>query len=168
MRGFTLLELMTTLAIFGVVAALSVTSLGPLKDRYSHQQAVEMVSASIVRAQLLARQSGRCHLIRAYNGAGPNLTGHILHIQRRVSANCGDGIAAADFETVETVTLPKGTTFSIPLGSEVELRPNGRKRVPASAEVRVFGAQPGQVESIMVVHQGIVCVGVTATVGTCP
>ena len=170
MRGFTLLELMTTLAIFGLVATLSIASLGPLRDRYNHQHAVQMVSGAIVRAQLLARESGRCHSVEVVDDDGVTNTTAFkqrLRIQRRSTANC-DGATASTFVEVESLRLPHGTAFKIDTANGVmELRPNGRQKSGTSVLVVVRGRATPSELNIVAAKQGRVCVDV-ANLGACP
>jgi prepilin-type N-terminal cleavage/methylation domain-containing protein len=177
MRGFSLLELMTTLAIFGLVATLSIASLGPLKDRYSHQMAVEVVTGAIARAQLMARESGRCHAVQVYARAGTpraiNTTGERVAILRRATANCGDGGTSSpttDLVLVESVLLPETNTLKLvytaaPDATEVEVRPNGRQRKEAKALLQVLGRR--QTTSVVMAPMGVICV-FDGAVGACP
>jgi prepilin-type N-terminal cleavage/methylation domain-containing protein len=160
MRGFTLLELMTTLAIFSVVATLSVASLGPMRDRYAHDQAVQMVIAAGVRSRHLSRDVSRCHFIQPGDEAGnallPTADGVRLLIARRILADC-DSVqpTSAVLQSVESVRLPKGMKFKVSSG-KLEWRPNGRLQTNGTAEFTVTGAKRTTV--IRFLAQGTFCV----------
>jgi prepilin-type N-terminal cleavage/methylation domain-containing protein len=162
MRGFTLLELMTTLAIFSLVATLSVASLGPMRDRYAHDQAVQMVVATGVRTRHLSRDASRCHVIDAGDASGNTLAagfdGDRLHIQRRLTADCDSAQpTAAIVQSVEWVRLPRGMEVQVSTG-KAEWRPNGRLQTDAVAELTVKMKSTNRQTIVRFLPQGTVCV----------
>ena len=178
MRGFTLLELMTTLAIFGVITALTVAALGPLKDRYNHEQAVEMATGAAVRAQLLARESARCHVLEVY--AGTNLVandipGDRLRIQRRRTADCDSAVPdPTRVEHVEWLMMPEGVTVTQVGPGKAEWRPNGRLQsvdadinTARDAWLAVTTQRRSRTTDILFRRQGSICI-MGASVGNCP
>jgi prepilin-type N-terminal cleavage/methylation domain-containing protein len=176
MRGVTLLELMVTLAIFSLVATMSMVALGPMKDRYTHGQAVERVTEAVVRARLLARETGRCHSLGVYDASGtPKATGSPgarLRILRRPNAHCSDGPGASAEEHVEWVDMPEGVTVTVaavPANMKLEWRPTGRLWTNGTSigDVRLeVKGRNAPTMDILVMHQGPVCAGLPGL--SCP
>lgn len=163
-HGFTLVELLTIVAILGLFTTLSVAALGPLRDRYNLRQAAELVASAAARAQLSARETGRCHTLQVYtaDAAGNPIAvtavgseGDRLRVQRRTTADCGDSAEAAPHEHVEWVRMPGRTRIRVTGTSEPEWRPNSRLRQGAT-ELRVANAN--EQLAIQLMTPGAVCV----------
>jgi type II secretory pathway pseudopilin PulG len=175
-HGFTLVELLTIVAILGLFTTLSVAALGPLRDRYNLRQATELAAAAAARAQLLARESGRCHTLQVYtvdasgnaSPKGIGSEGNHLRVQRRTTADCGDSLEASPHEHVEWVRMPGRTRIWVPAGtSEPEWRPNSRLREGAT-ELRVaYDDKKGEQLVIQLMTPGAVCVS-DLPLGACP
>ncbi len=164
MRGFTLLELMTTLAIFSLVATLSVASLGPMRDRYAHDQAVQLVVGTGVRARHLARDGSRCHVVWANNSANSDPASYLtvgtdgdrVNVYRRKTADCDSGQPdGTNTDLIESVRMPKGMKVKVSVGKP-EWRPNGRLQTNVTSELVVTGANRSTV--IRYLAHGGVCV----------
>lgn len=165
-QGFTLVEMLITVALLGVLTGLSVATLGPLKDRYSRRQAAELVASAAARAQLAARETGRCHTLEVYtaDGSGNPVKvtnvgdlGDRLRIRRRTTPDCeSDAIALGELEHVEWVRMPGQSRVRVQLPQqEPEWRPNSRPR-QGTSELRVVSG--GQELAVRVMAQGPVCV----------
>ncbi len=181
--GFTLVEMLVTVALLGLITALSVTALGPLQARYNRRQAADLVASTAARAQLLARESGRCHGLEVYK---PGVTGNPvqvplgqkgdrLRLVRRTTADCHrdlDDTANPDpVEYVEWVRMPGRMEVRVDAAKNpnpVEWRPNSRIRKGGEALLWVTptaGSDPPL--AIRMMEQGPVCVGDSAT-EVCP
>jgi type II secretory pathway pseudopilin PulG len=164
-HGFTLVELLTIVAILGLFTSLSVAALGPLRDRYNLRQAGELVASAAARAQLQARETGRCHTLQVYtlNAAGTAVPvsnlgdeGDRLRVGRRTTADCGDSTEAAPHEEIEWVRMPGRSRVRVTGTSEPEWRPNSRLRKGAT-ELRVW-ANVNEELVIQLMAPGAVCV----------
>jgi prepilin-type N-terminal cleavage/methylation domain-containing protein len=166
MRGFTMVELLVTVALLGVLTALSVATLGPLRDRYNRRQAAELAASAAARAQLLARETGRCHTLEVYTAdvsgnpvkvASVGDLGDRLRLQRRTTPDCeGDAVALGELEHVEWVRMPGSMRVRVQAGNtEPEWRPNSRLR-QGTTELRFVAAGPELAVRLM--GQGPVCV----------
>jgi prepilin-type N-terminal cleavage/methylation domain-containing protein len=179
MRGFTMVELMITVALLGLLTALSVATLGPLRDRYTRRQAAELAASAAARAQLLARETGRCHRLEVYttdaSGNPIEVTnigdpGDRLRLQRRTTADCehDDPKSLGELEHVEWVRMPGRVRVRIqtaPGSPMPEWRPNSRLRQNLDTQLRV-GASGSELV-IRLMKQGPVCVS-EATLEDCP
>jgi prepilin-type N-terminal cleavage/methylation domain-containing protein len=179
--GFTLIEMLVTVALLGVITVLSVTALGPLQARYNRRQAADLVASTAARAQLLARETGRCHGLEVYM-TGPANTrvpvafgdaGDQLRLVRRTTADCErDPVGNPDgVDHVEWVRMPGGMLVRVDKvknPNPPEWRPNSRIRKGGEALLWVT-AKAGSNErlAIRMMEQGPVCVGESAT-EVCP
>ncbi|HEX8434655.1 type II secretion system protein [Archangium sp.] len=171
MRGFTMVELLVTVALLGLLTALSVATVGPLRERYSRRQAAELAASAAARAQLMARETGRCHTLEVYradpvNPAGEPLEvlnideeGDRLRIRRRKTPDCEiQPVPAAELEHVEWVRMPGRMRVRVPTGkTEPEWRPNSRLR-EVSTELRFRASATGPELAVRLMNQGPVCV----------
>ena len=172
--GFTLIEMLVTVALLGVITVLSVTALGPLQARYNRRQAADLVASTAARAQLLARETGRCHALQVYR-AGVSVSapepvpegqeGDRLRLVRRTTADCerepNDTVNPDALEHLEWVRMPGRARVRIQTGSgktRPEWRPNSRLRVLlAEAELRVVPTSGAEL-AIRMMANGPVCV----------
>jgi prepilin-type N-terminal cleavage/methylation domain-containing protein len=166
MHGFTMVELLVTVAILGLLTALSVATLGPLRDRYARRQAAELAASAAARAQLLARETGRCHTLEVYtadaSGNPVKVTnigdlGDRLRLQRRTTADCETvPVPTGELEHVEWVRMPGRVRVRVLAGgTEPEWRPNSRLR-QGTTELRFVSTGPEL--TVRLVAQGPVCV----------
>jgi prepilin-type N-terminal cleavage/methylation domain-containing protein len=180
MRGFTMVELLVTVALLGLLTALSVTALGPLRDRYNRRQAAELTASAAARAQLLSRETGRCHTLEVYTvDSGGNVSkaavgvpGALLRIQRHMTADCHTTpTPATELEHVEWVRMPGRMRVRVETGNpEAEWRPNSRLR-NGTTQLRVAVNSTSPALAIRLMEQGPVCVSEVPASGTlenCP
>jgi prepilin-type N-terminal cleavage/methylation domain-containing protein len=158
--GFTLIEMLVTVALLGLITTLSITALGPLQARYNRRQAADLVASAAARAQLSARETGRCHSLQVYksdgNPAPSGQWGDRLRLARRTTADCESSIAS-EVEDVEWVRMPGRIEIQVPLSKTTpEWRPNSRLR-QGETELRVR-PKAGQPLAIRMMYQGPVCV----------
>ncbi|WP_375770633.1 prepilin-type N-terminal cleavage/methylation domain-containing protein [Archangium gephyra] len=172
-RGFTLTEVLITVALLGLFTGLTLTALGPLNGRYRRRQAAELVAAGAARARLFARDSGRCFHLEVSQDDTPVSTGspgNRLRLSRRASADCETPASAADLQLVESVPMPPLTTVRVETGVAAVWRPNGRLRdedgTRTPAKLRVTSGD-GELSILLAVH-GPVCVTETLSSETCP
>jgi prepilin-type N-terminal cleavage/methylation domain-containing protein len=181
--GFTLIEMLVTVALLGVITVLSVTALGPLQARYNRRQAADLVASTAARAQLLARESGRCHGLEIHKETAgvvskvttPGNKGDRLVLVRRTTADChrdqSDTTNPDPLDPVETVRIPGGIEVSVHTGKNtepLEWRPNSRIRKGGETVLVVSPkADPNLKLFIRMMEQGPVCVGESAT-EVCP
>ncbi|HLM47863.1 MAG TPA: type II secretion system protein [Myxococcaceae bacterium] len=181
--GFTLIEMLVTVALLGVITVLSVTALGPLQARYNRRQAADLVASTAARAQLLARETGRCHGLEIHDEIGgvvskvtiPGNTGDRLRLVRRTTADCHrdliDTTNPDPVEPVEWVRMPGRMVVSVDTGKNVEpleWRPNSRIRKGGETVLVVaLKTDPSQRLLIRMMEQGPVCVSDSAT-EVCP
>jgi len=181
--GFTLIEMLVTVALLGLITALSITALGPLQARYNRRQAADVVASTAARAQLLARETGRCHGLEVHKrDVAGNIVkvtfgdkGDRLRLVRRTTADChralDDIINPDPVEPVEWVLMPGRMEVHVDASKNpnpVEWRPNSRIRQGGEAVLWVTPtAGSGQPLAIRMMEQGPVCVGDSAT-EVCP
>jgi len=116
-RGYTLLELMITVAVIGIVAAASITYLGGFRRRVSLQSMMHEVDALMGEARLRAIENGRNNLVLFYppTAARP---GRIVHYEDAASTFFGAAVpnfgsldpmapvAGGSSVVVDTITMP--------------------------------------------------------------
>lgn len=163
-RGFTLIEMLVTVAVLGLLTAMSVTALGPLQARYNRRQAADLVASAAARAQLSARETGRCHGLEVYTAdtsgnpipvANIGDPGDRLRLVRRTTADCESELGEVEF--VEWVRMPGKIQVRVQAGmTQPEWRPNSRVR-QGETELRVVPSS-GQELAIRMMVQGPVCV----------
>ncbi|MFY0525917.1 prepilin-type N-terminal cleavage/methylation domain-containing protein [Archangium gephyra] len=172
-RGFTITEVLVTVALLGLFTGLTLTALGPLNGRYRRRQAAELVAAGAARARLLARDSGRCFHLEVYQDDTPVSTGspgNRLRLSRRATADCETPATEADLQLVETVPMPESTTVRVEPGAAAVWRPNGRlhgedmNKTPAKLRV----TSGGEDLSILLAVHGPVCVRDELSSEACP
>lgn len=172
-RGFTLTEVLVTVALLGMFTGLTLTALGPLNGRFRRRQAAELVAAGAARARLFARDSGRCFHLEVYQDdtpVGTGSPGNRLRLSRRASADCESNATGADLQLVESVPMPSATTVRVEPGVAAVWRPNGRlrdedvKKTPARLRV----TSGGEDLSILLAVHGPVCVTEEPSSEACP
>ena len=168
----TLLEVMVVVAILGVLAAISATSLGPLVGRYRQQAAAEAVAQVVALARMEARQQARCYQVQVLSAGvpvAPGAAGDAIHVVRRADADCETGAPVLLPDTrFSDVRLPAGVVALVPLGSSVpEFRPNGYTQDGLDTEVQVGPAGAPSVR-ISIRSFGPVCAAPFAPPRPCP
>jgi prepilin-type N-terminal cleavage/methylation domain-containing protein len=161
--GFTLIEMLVTVALLGLITALSITALGSLQARYTRRQAADLVASAAARAQLSARETGRCHSLEVYTSdttaASIGVAGDRLRLARRTTADC-ESSNPSELETVEWVRMPGKSKVVVPSTptskTRPEWRPNSRLR---QGETELWVIPPsGPPLAIRMMGQGPVCV----------
>lgn len=172
-RGFTLTEVLVTVALLGMFTGLTITAIGPLNGRFRRRQAAELVAAGAARARLFARDAGRCFHLEVYQDDTPvsaGSPGNRLRLSRRASADCESAATAADLQLVESVPMPSATTVRVETGVAPVWRPNGRLRdegmTKTPAKLRVTAG--GEELSILLAVHGPVCVTEALSSEACP
>jgi prepilin-type N-terminal cleavage/methylation domain-containing protein len=172
-RGFTLTEVLVTVALLGLFTGLALTALGPLNGRYRRRQAAELVAAGAARARLFARDSGRCFHLEVYQDdtpVGTGSPGNRLRLSRRATADCERPVTVADLQPVEWIPMPSLTTVRVEPGVEAVWRPSGRlykeDMTKTPAKLRVTSG--GEELSILLAVQGPVCVREEPSSEVCP
>lgn len=101
-RGVTLMELLTVLALVGVLTALSVSGVGPLRNSLERHELFQRVTAAVTNARQLAMSSGDCVYVELVADYDPSTQGYprsitgiqeqaeALRIQRLPLAECAD------------------------------------------------------------------------------
>jgi len=110
MRGYTLMELMTTVALLAVLSMLSVTGLQPVVTRFRQRQAVDASAQFLVRARQRAMETGRCHLVEVLHEGAPVPSGNegtALRMLRRPTADCVSPADPLTLVEVERLSLPE-------------------------------------------------------------
>ncbi|HEX5748179.1 MAG TPA: prepilin-type N-terminal cleavage/methylation domain-containing protein [Archangium sp.] len=172
-RGFTLTEVLVTVALLGLFTGLAIVSLGPLNGRYRRRQAAELVAAGAARARLFARDSGRCFHLDVYQDDTPVIAGapgNRLRLSRRPTADCENPTPLAQLQPVEWIPMPSLTTVRVEPGVEAVWRPNGRLHTEdmtkTPAKLRVTSG--GEELSVLLAVNGPVCVRDEPSSEVCP
>ena len=97
-NGFTLLEMMVTVAIIGIVAAIAIGSLNTLLPRYRVKSAARQIRADLQKAKLEAVKQNRTALVD-FTVAGGGNPGRCLTCFDTNSDNDCDDEAAGDVIT---------------------------------------------------------------------
>jgi prepilin-type N-terminal cleavage/methylation domain-containing protein len=99
-RGITLIEMLTVLALVGVLTALSVGAVGPLRNSLERHELFHRVTAAVTNARQLAMNSGDCvyvELVQDYDAVADRyqtavttigVQAQALRVQRLPLAQC--------------------------------------------------------------------------------
>jgi prepilin-type N-terminal cleavage/methylation domain-containing protein len=158
MRGFSLLELMTVVALLAILSALSVTGLQPLMTRFRQQQAADATAQFLVRARQRALETGRCHGVEVLDSGAPVVAGTpgtVLRMRSRPTADCEVSAASVTFTDVETLTLPERMQVKQETAGTAVYLPNGRLQGGARMTWWVGTDAPREVRALA---NGPVCV----------
>jgi prepilin-type N-terminal cleavage/methylation domain-containing protein len=170
MRGYTLLELMTVVALLGILSALSVTGLQPLVNRYRRQESVDTAAQLLVRARQRALETGRCHHVQVLELGAPVAAhgdeGNGLRILRRPDADCvtDPDPDPATLVEVERMSLPERMRVRPMAPVPIVFLPNGRLQGGAMVQLEV-GREARQ--EVRALANGPVCV-MDPVGGACP
>jgi prepilin-type N-terminal cleavage/methylation domain-containing protein len=158
MRGYTLMELMTTVALLAVLSTLSVTGLQPVVTRFRQRQAVDATAQFFMRARQRALETGRCHLVEVMHEGAVVPSGNegtALRMQRRPTADCVSPANPATLVDVEAMTLPERMRVRQATPGVPVYLPNGRIDGGATVLLWVGVDVP---EEVRVLPHGPVCV----------
>ncbi|WP_224244433.1 pilus assembly FimT family protein [Hyalangium gracile] len=109
MRGFTLMELMVTVALLALMSAMTAIGLQPLQARFRLRKATDATAQVLVRARQRAVETGRCHHVEVLADGVPvkaGVPGNALRISRRRDVDCESPADPLALIEVERVTLP--------------------------------------------------------------
>jgi prepilin-type N-terminal cleavage/methylation domain-containing protein len=128
MRGYTLMELMVTVALLALMSAMTAVGLQPLQARYRLRKATDATAALLVRTRQRAIETGRCHQIEVLADGVPvtDLPGDVLRVSRRRDVDCESPADPLALVEVERLTLPERMTVRQEGSKALVFRPNGR------------------------------------------
>ncbi len=147
--GYTLLEVMTVVALTGVMASLAVASMSPLRDRTGAQQGAEQVEQLLLLARKKAVASGRCYRVELTDASGAAVPAAspatAMRLRRHRGAGCDFPFSPgapqpedADFDRTEVTALPQGVAATLVAPEALDFLPSGRPRLPPeTASLRV-------------------------------
>ncbi|HVG62027.1 MAG TPA: prepilin-type N-terminal cleavage/methylation domain-containing protein [Hyalangium sp.] len=158
MRGYTLMELMVTVALLAIMSAMTAVGLGPLHMRYRVRKAVDVTAQLLVRTRLRAIETSRCHQVEILADGIPvsaGSPGDALRVSRRRDADCESRPDPLALVEVERVTLPERMQVRLK-GSEVLVfRPTGR--TGDNAPRRFLVGREGELRGVVAAPNGPVC-----------
>lgn len=99
-RGFTLLEVLTVVAVIGILVAIGIPPYQGYLQRLTVQQGVQQLARDVDRARSQARRTNSC---RVFTLAGTAA----YQIQSYASPNC------SGTPTTETLNMPAGTLLNL-------------------------------------------------------
>jgi prepilin-type N-terminal cleavage/methylation domain-containing protein len=129
MRGYTLMELMVTVALLALMSAMTAVGLQPLQARFRLRKAADATAQLLVRARLRAVETGRCHQIEVLSNDIPvkaGTPGDALKVSRRRDADCESPADPLALIEVERVTLPEHMKVLQEKSDTLVFRPTGR------------------------------------------
>lgn len=136
-QGFTLLELMTVLAVMLGMSTLSIVSLGPMRSRMALRQGGERLEQIVALGRERARALGRCIQVELRTADDkPAVPGEVVSspsvwLRPWTHTGCGSPAAETDLELGERFGLPGLLRIQAPEKSIV-WRPTGRTALGAS------------------------------------
>lgn len=172
-RGYTLIELMTVVAILSAIAGMTAAAMGPMVRRLRVTQAAAVATGALAQARAQARASLRCVEVDvttpvagrppdALVPSPPGEAGTLLRLWRWNDLTCAGGHAQASL--LETFPLP--ATVGLAMPSSITFLGNGRVAAPLSAQVSALDGQ-GSIDLVRVTAPGIIC-SFTGGAGACP
>lgn len=168
MRGYTLMELLVTVALLAMMSAMTAAGLGPLQSRFRLRQATEATAQFLVRARQRAVETGRCHHVEVLAQGvpvGAGASGNMLRVSRRRDADCESRADPLALVEVERITLPELTSVRQEGSGALVYRPTGRTR--DNSAWRFLVASREAVRTVVAAPQGPVCASEDAA-GGCP
>jgi prepilin-type N-terminal cleavage/methylation domain-containing protein len=168
MRGYTLMELMVTVALLAMMSAMTAVGLGPLQARYRLRRAVDATAQLLVRTRLRAIETGRCHQIEVLADGIPvsaGTPGDALRVSRRRDADCESRADPLAFVEVERLLLPERMQVSLEGSGSLVLRPTGRTWDNAPRRFQV--GREGATRIVVAAPNGPVC-ALEDEAGGCP
>lgn len=168
MRGYTLMELMVTVALLALMSAMTAVGLQPLQTRLRLRQATDATAQVLIRARQRAISSGRCHQVDVLAEGIPveaGTRGDGLRISRRRDADCEAPADPLALVEVERITLPERMRVVLEKKGELVFRSTGRTRDDAPWRYRVMAFEASVV--VIAAANGPVCT-LDEAGGTCP
>jgi prepilin-type N-terminal cleavage/methylation domain-containing protein len=129
MRGYTLMELMVTVALLALMSAMTAAGLQPLQARFRLRSATDATAQLLVRARQRAVETGRCHHVEVLLDGipvGADTPGDALRISRRRDADCESPADPLALVEVERITLPERMQVRQERPGSLVFRPTGR------------------------------------------
>lgn len=168
--GFSLLEMMTVVALIGIVTSLAVGSLEPLRARLTARHAAEVVAAALGSARERAAARGRCVYVELLTAEGkpvePGDRATALRLRPWARPGCSGAPRESDLDPGERIALPQTATVSLPKGARpLHWLPNGRPRDGRTLLETRYGVDQAWVEAVA---QGVVCLKSSSAPGGCP
>jgi prepilin-type N-terminal cleavage/methylation domain-containing protein len=168
MRGFTLMELMVTVALLMLMSAMTAIGLQPLQARFRLRLATDATAQMLVRARQRAVETGRCHHVEVLADGvpvEPGTPGDTLRVSRRRDADCESRVDPLALVEVERVRLPERMVVRQEDQGSLVFRSNGRTWDNASWSFRV-GPEDAP-RAVVAAPLGPVCI-LESLPGACP
>ncbi len=168
MRGYTLMELMVTVALLALMSAMTAVGLQPLQARFRIRKATDATAQLLVRARQRAVETGRCHQVEVLADGIPvrsGAPGDMLRVSRRRDADCESPADPLALVEVERITLPERMQVTQEKTDALVFRPTGRIRGDVPWSFQVGDASASRV--VVAAPNGPVCVLEDAG-GACP
>jgi prepilin-type N-terminal cleavage/methylation domain-containing protein len=168
MRGYTLMELMVTVALLAIMSAMTAVGLQPLQARYRLRKATDATAQLLVRARLRAVETGRCHQVEILADGipvGSDTPGDALRVSRRRDVDCESPANPLAFVEVERLTLPDRMQVRLEGSRTLVFRPTGRTWDNAPQRFRV--GREDSLRVVMAAPNGPVCT-LEDEAGGCP
>lgn len=168
MRGYTLMELMVTVALLALMSAMTAVGIQPLQARFRLRQAADATAQLLVRARQRAIDTGRCHQVEVLADGIPvraGLPGDMLRVSRRRDADCESSADPLALIEVERITLPGRIQVRQEKADALVFRPTGRIRDGAAWSFQVGNETASRV--VVAAPNGPVCALEDAG-GACP
>ncbi|WP_224361327.1 pilus assembly FimT family protein [Hyalangium versicolor] len=168
MRGYTLMELMVTVALLAMMSAMTAVGLQPLQARFRLRKAADATAQMLVRARQRAVETGRCHQVEVLAEGIPvkaGTPGDALRMSRRRDADCEAPADPLALDEVERIPLPDRMHVVQERGGSLVFRPTGRTWDGVAGRYRV-----GVMEEFLIVvaaPNGPVCT-LEASGESCP
>jgi len=158
MRGYTLMELMVTVALLALMSAMTAVGLQPLQARYRLRKATDATAQLVVRTRQRAIETGRCHQIELLSDGipvGADVPGDVLRVSRRRDVDCESPADPLAFVEVERLTLSERMTVRQEGSRTLVFRPNGRTW--DNAPRRFLVGREGSLRAVIAAPHGPVC-----------
>ncbi|MDY7227408.1 pilus assembly FimT family protein [Hyalangium rubrum] len=168
MRGYTLMELMVTVALLMMMSAMTAVGLQPVHARFRLRLATDSAAQLLVRARQRALETGRCHHVEVLSDGVPvasGAPGDTLRVSRRRDADCESRVDPIALVEVERVRLPERMTVRQESLGSLVFRPTGRTWNNAAWRFLV-GPEEGP-RAVVVAPLGPVCT-LEGIEGDCP
>ncbi len=116
--GFTLVEIMITIAILGILVVLAVGNFGGLNEKYKVEAETKQLYADLMDARMRAMQRNRMSFVR-FSGPGPGYTSYAT-FEDTSTAPDGNGSWDNTADTMVTnVTVAHTITTALPGGFDI-------------------------------------------------
>jgi prepilin-type N-terminal cleavage/methylation domain-containing protein len=168
MRGYTLMELMVTVALLAMMSTMTIAGMQPLLARFRLRQATEATAQLLVRTRLRAVETGRCHQIEVLAESlpvSPGAPGDTLRVSRRRDADCEGRADPLALVEVERMRLPERMGVRQEGAGSLVFRPTGRTWDNASWRFLVGPADAER--AVVAAPHGPVC-ALEGAQGACP